>query len=59
MKKNAVVLLSIFIISSCDQPSDNVVPEEISYSGREIFTGLFFAQGPVASLIPEIGNNFR
>lgn len=59
MRKIASVLLSIFIISSCDQRSDNVVPDEISYSGRDIFTGLFFAQGPVASLIPEIGNSFN
>lgn len=60
MKKITVILIVVFIIDSCSQHPDNIhVPDKTSYSGREIFTGLFFAQGPVATLIPEIRDNFN
>lgn len=42
------------VLVSCDSQTESVKPSLAAYSGKELFEGLMFAKGEVASAIPEL-----
>ncbi len=57
ISQNPFVLLLIcanFLFVSCAK--DQIISETIEYTGKEIMTAIFFADGPVLEKLPEIKN---
>lgn len=47
-------ILSLLPRHAFAAPGEGAVPARHQYSGKELFLGLFFGQGPVAKLFPEL-----